>query len=156
MITYHLMTEQEKEIVAAWNYTGEYEIYNMPPYQEQKQKGIGLGNPLRSKNFYSYYDGDTLIGFTNILEEEKEVFVGIGVSPDICGHGYGQKMLAIVHDIANTLYPNKPLYLEVRTWNKRAVRCYQKAGFQIDGEAFGQETMAGEGSFFRMVYQGQR
>ena len=53
MLTYHLMTEQEKELASSWRYKGEYAIYNEPSYQEQKEKGIGFGNPARDKNFYA-------------------------------------------------------------------------------------------------------
>ena len=81
MLTYHLMTEQEKELASGWQYEGEYAIYNEPSYQEQKEKGIGFGNPKRDKNFYAYCDGQTLVGFTNILEEQQAVFIGIGVRP---------------------------------------------------------------------------
>ena len=37
MLTYHLMTEQEKELASSWRYKGEYAIYNEPSYQEQKE-----------------------------------------------------------------------------------------------------------------------
>ena len=150
-MTYHIMTEQEKEEISGWQYPGEYEIYNMPPYAQQKEKGIGLGNPLRSKNFYSYWDGDVLAGFTNILEEPQAVFIGIGVAPNLCGKGYGQAILGLASEIAESLYPCKPLYLEVRTWNERALRCYEKAGFQKVGEPFEQDTLSGKGLFYRMV-----
>ncbi len=152
MITYHIMTESEKEEISSWNYTGEYQIYNMPSYKEQLKQGIAFGNPSCEKHFYAYYEENKLIGFTNISEEAKETFIGIGIAPAICGMGYGQKILQIAQSIANTLYPNKPLYLEVRTWNERAIRCYQKAGFTIDGEILEQETMIGTGRFFRMIY----
>ena len=33
--------------------------------------------------------------------------------------------------LSQRLYPGKPMYLEVRTWNTRAVRCYEKAGFRV-------------------------
>lgn len=151
MITYHQMTEGEKETVCGWKYPGEYAAYNMPTYEEQKEKGIALMNPARTKNYYSYFDGDILIGFTNILEEENEVFIGIGVDPELCGKGYGQKILNVVSGITTQLYPNKREYLEVRTWNTRAVRCYEKAGFKIDGEAFEQQTDMGKGTFYRMI-----
>ena len=49
--------------------------------------------------------------------------------------------------LSRRLFPGKPLYLEVRTWNTRAVRCYQKAGFRIDGEPIRQTTSLGEGLF---------
>lgn len=151
MITYHIMTEAEKELIAAWTYTGDYEIYNMPSYQEQKAQGVGLGNPLCANNFYSYYDGDVLIGFTNILEEPGEVFIGIGVAPNLCGRGYGQNILELAYKISKTYYPDKPLYLEVRSWNRRAIECYKKAGFTPDGKIVEQETMLGTGQFLRMV-----
>ena len=153
MITYHIMTEAEKEIVAAWTYSGDYAIYNMPSYQEQKEKSIAFGNPRCINNYYSYYDDDTLIGFTNILEEPNEVFLGIGVTPNACGRGYGQKILRIAQQISKKLYANKPMYLEVRTWNQRAIACYEKAGFVIDGPVINQETMSGPGKFFRMTFK---
>lgn len=54
-------------------------------------------------------------------------------------------------EISKKLYPNKPLYLEVRTWNIRAVKCYQKAGFRIDGQAYELTTGIGTGTFYRMI-----
>ena len=53
--------------------------------------------------------------------------------------------------ISKKLYPSKPLYLEVRTWNMRAVNCYKKAGFEIVGESFTMETLMGTGTFYRMI-----
>lgn len=152
MIRYHKMTEIEKEIISAWCYTGDYAVYNMPSYQEQKKQGIGFGNPKCEDNFYAYYDETQLIGFTNILEEPQEVFMGIGVAPDHCGKGYGEKILRIAQQISQTQYPHKAIYLEVRTWNQRAIHCYEKAGFILDGKAFEQKTMLGTSHFIRMVY----
>lgn len=71
--------------------------------------------------------------------------------PQLCNKGYGRQILALVRQIAAQLYPNKPLYLEVRCWNRRAIACYQRAGFCIEGEAFEQTTPMGKGSFYRMV-----
>lgn len=125
----HPTTEEEKYRINAWNYTGDYVIYNNPPYEEQKKRGFG---------------------FVNLSEEENEVFFGIGINPDCCNHGYGQQMTRIACELSQTLFPGKPLYLEVRTWNTRAVRCYEKAGFCITGEPILQKTSLGEGLFYRM------
>ena len=114
-----------------------------------KRTGRGFAN--EKSNFFSFVDGEKLVGFTNLVEEEKEVFVGIGANPAYCNQGYGQRMLRQTYDLSKLLYPDKPLYLEVRTWNKRAVRCYEKAGFRIDGEPFKETTPIGEGIFYRMV-----
>lgn len=54
----HPTTEEEKYRINAWNYTGDYAIYNNPPYEEQKKRGFGFANP--QNNFYSFYDGTSL------------------------------------------------------------------------------------------------
>ena len=100
---------------------------------------------------YSFYDGKDLVGFINLNGEDPEVFFGIGVNPDCCGKGYGQQMTRMAWEISQTLFPGKPMYLEVRTWNKRAVRCYEKAGFHVVGEPIKQTTSIGEGMFYHMV-----
>ena len=123
--------------------------YRLQSPGEQKQTGFGFANP--EFQFYSFYDGDRLIGFIDLCEEENEVFFGIGAAPDCCGRGYGQQMARTAGELARQLFPGKPLYLEVRTWNTRAVRCYEKAGFRIDGEPVHRTTAAGEGMFCRMV-----
>ena len=122
----------------------------MPPYDEQKEQGRGLANP--QNHFVSFYDGGTLVGFINLLEEETAVFFGIGVAPAHFGRGYGQQLAKAACALSAKLYPEKPLYLEVRTWNVRAVRCYEKAGFRITGTPIHQATSIGDGVFYHMVY----
>ena len=110
MLTYHQTTEAEKYRITAWEYEGEYAIYNATPYAEQKKKGFGFANPLN--HFYSFYAGEELVGFINLYEEETEVFFGIGVAPAHCGKGYGRQMTEIACTLSRRLFPGKPLYLE--------------------------------------------
>ncbi len=149
MLTYHKTTEAEKYHITAWQYDGAYAIYNNDAYENQKARGVGFADPRY--NFYSFYDGAALVGFINLYEEETEVFFGIGAAPACCGKGYGQQMTRMAWDISQRLFPGKPLYLEVRTWNARAVRCYEKAGFRIVGEPICQTTPAGDGVFYHMI-----
>ena len=149
MLACHLTTEEEKILIMEWKYEGEYSVYNAEPYEEQKKKGFGFANP--QNHFYSFYDEKKLIGFINLYEEKTEVFFGIGVKPEECGKGYGSQMTETACKISRRLFPGKPLYLEVRTWNQRAVRCYEKAGFHIVGEPIRQTTSAGEGVFYHMI-----
>lgn len=150
-LTFRFMTEADKKEICSWHYDGEYGIYNLPPYEQMREKQMGFLNPKRERNFRTFLDGNTLVGFVNILEEDTEVFIGIGVAPNLCGRGIGAQMLRETYRISKEQYPEKPLYLEVRSWNTRAVRCYEKAGFVIDGEAFEQVTHAGTGIFYRMI-----
>lgn len=147
----HTITDEEAKLVCGWKYEGEYACYNQPPYEELEAKGAMFCDPLRRDNYRSYYDGDVLVGFTNLQENETEVFLGIGVQPDLCSKGYGTAIVKEACAISQRLYPNKPLYLVVRTWNKRAIRCYEKAGFVMEGEPFEINTYSGVGVFYRMV-----
>ena len=90
MIAYHKTTEEEKYIISEWKYSEEYAIYNHISYEEQKKIGSGFANP--QNNFYSFYEKEQLIGFINLREKDNSVFMGIGVNPDYCNKGYGQRM----------------------------------------------------------------
>ncbi len=150
-LIYKNLSENAKREICEWKYGGEYDLYNLPSYEEMKVRRIGFMNPRNEKNYYGFWDENTLVGFVNISEEEKEVFIGIGVNPNLCGKHYGRRMLLTAYEISKKLYPDKPLYLEVRTWNKRAIKCYEKAGFKIDGEAYEMTTGIGNGTFCRMI-----
>lgn len=150
-LSYRRLTEEDKRQICAWQYKGEYAIYNLPPYEEMRAKQIGFMNEKAEKNFLAFLDHDMLVGFVNILEEPTEVFIGIGVNPHLCGRHYGRRMLICAYEISRERYPGKPLYLEVRTWNTRAIRCYESAGFQIDGAPYELTTEIGKGMFYRMV-----
>lgn len=139
-----------KETISAWKYDGDYEIYNLPSYEEQKETQAAFGNPGRTQNYHAYYDGDLLIGFTNIMEKGSEVSIGVGVHPSLCGRGYGRQILLQAAEIAQNRFPGKALSLVVRTWNRRAILCYEAAGFRIDGMPFEQLTAIETGIFYRM------
>ena len=149
MLSYHKTTEDEKYVICSWHYDGDCAIYDNPPYAEQLVQGRGFANPKNC--FYSFCDGGRLIGYVNLVEEEAAVFFGIGLDPDYCGQGLGQAVSRAAVALSHRLYPGKPVYLEVRTWNTRAVRCYEKAGFRIVGAPIVQTTPIGEGVFYRMV-----
>lgn len=150
-MTNRYLTEQDKKEICSWKYENEYSIYALPSYEEMKKLQTGFMNPEKENNYRAFLTDDQIVGYINLTEKETEVFIGIGVHPDCCGQGYGKKILDESIIISKELYPDKPLYLEVRTWNKRAIKCYQSAGFIIDGNAFERTTEIGKGIFFRMI-----
>lgn len=149
MLTNHTTTEDEKYQICEWEYEGDYAIYNMGSYEEMRKNHFGLANPRMYVE--SFYDHNKLVGFCNLFDDGDEVFFGIGVNPNLCGKGYGVQMIEKMYVISKEMFPEKPLYLEVRTWNKRAIDCYKRAGFIIDGDIIHQNTYAGEGTFYRMI-----
>ncbi|MBQ3956371.1 MAG: GNAT family N-acetyltransferase [Clostridia bacterium] len=149
MLEFHKMTEEEKSAACSWRYAGEYALYNMPPYEEDLRARSGFA----SLDFvgFGFCDAGRFIGFTTLYEEADEVMLGIGVAPECCGQGYGREMIRQTCALSESFYPSKRLYLEVRVWNRQAIRCYEHAGFAADGEPFRHTTGLGEGIFQRMV-----
>ena len=86
----HILTDVEKQGICSWKYSGDYAVYNLPPYEEMKEKQIGFFNPAREQNYRAFYDGDCLVGFVNIKVEETKVFIGIGVKPEEICEKYGE------------------------------------------------------------------
>ena len=92
------------------------------------------------------------MGYTNTVFKNSEVFIGVGLKPDMCGRGLGTEILSLACEKALEQYPGVKICLQVREWNTRAIKCYEKAGFEIAGEAFAMVTPSGEGLFYKMKY----
>ncbi|EQK39578.1 acetyltransferase family protein [[Clostridium] bifermentans ATCC 19299] len=106
----------------------------------------------KRENFIGYADSkNNLVGFVNLLDEGESVFFGIGIKPEYCGIGIGKQIVSMALDECKRRYPSKPIILEVRSWNKRALRCYESQGFKVIDRKH-QETYLGTGEFFIMEY----
>lgn len=87
-----------------------------------------------------------MIGFINLLDEGSSVFFGIGIKPEYCGMGIGKEIISLGLQECRNKYSTKPIVLNVRTWNMRAVKCYESQGFKIV-ETKRQKTYLGDGEF---------
>ena len=146
-------TEELAKEITTWRYEGEYEIYNLPSWDEVIKKQISLCKKEKRENFIGYLNEENnLIGFVNLVDEGDSVFFGIGVKPEYCGAGIGKQIIKMALDECSKRYENKPIILEVRSWNKRAIKCYESQGFKIV-KIKKQETYAGFGEFFVMKYE---
>ena len=120
--------------------------------RNRKKRGFGFANP--SNHFYSFYDEMALVGFINLYEEETEIFFGIGVNPDCCGGRLWAADDETACEISKELFGKKPLYLEVRTWNKKSCQLLSKAGFVIKGEPIRRDDVSrGKVYFYHMVQE---
>lgn len=149
MLINHNTTEDEKYEICEWKYSGDFAIYDMESYDKMKEKHFAFANPKMYVE--SFLDNNDLIDFCNLYDDGDEIFFGIGVNPNFCNRGHGTEMIETMYAISKRMFHGKPLYLEVRTWNKRAIRCYQKAGFVIDVDTICKKTHVGEGVFYLMV-----
>lgn len=144
------LTEEFAKQICNWCYEAPYDFYNLPSWEEMCQERYALCDSVKRQRFIGYLnEQDQLGGFVNLLNEDEHVFFGIGVHPDYCSKGIGQQIIALAKLECIRRYGQKPLYLEVRTWNKRAIRCYEAQGFKIIGIKT-QTTSLGLGEFYEM------
>lgn len=144
------LTEAVAREIAEWKYPGPYSMYDLPDWDEMQRRGLSLTDPeKRRSNYLAFYRMKECVGFTTLIEEGHRVFVGVGVKPSFCSRGVGHRILRMTVEEGEGRYPGKLLYLEVRTWNERAIRCYQSVGFRVVAEKQ-QETYLGVGDFFVM------
>jgi ribosomal protein S18 acetylase RimI-like enzyme len=152
LIAYKLSEGQAKEI-SNWEYTGEYSIYNLPSWDKMVKENYSLANTIKRERYTGYTNEDgELVGFVNLLEKGDTVFFGIGIKPNFCGKGIGKIITKMALIESQKRFPNKPVVLEVRTWNKRAMNCYKSQGFEIV-ETKQQQTYIGFGEFYVMKYE---
>ena len=73
--------------------------------------------------------------------------MGLGIKPELCGHGLGKTFLTFI--LNSQELKNKLIELEVRTFNKRAIKSYQNVGFIII-KKIEKNTQSGKDTFIVM------
>jgi RimJ/RimL family protein N-acetyltransferase len=83
----------------------------------------------------------------------REAFVGLGIGPrDLWGQGYGTEAMRLMLDYAFFEVNLYRVTLNVFEYNPRAIRSYEKAGFQHEGRMRG--ALYREGKRWDLYYMG--
>lgn len=152
-LTANKLSEKQAMEISGWKYPSEYSIYNLPSWDKMIKENYSLTDNVKRERYIGYINEDgEIIGFVNLLDEGESVFFGIGINPNYCGNGMGKVITKMALIESQKRFPNKPVILEVRTWNKRAVNCYKSQGFKVV-EIKEQETHIGFGEFYKMRYE---
>ncbi|MGI5902498.1 MAG: GNAT family N-acetyltransferase [Desulfitobacteriia bacterium] len=126
-----------------------YIWYNNPEYSYWVSGNWPLTTMLRREEIErKFYEEDTYryaittsdgqiigtIGFdqVNIPARSARIYIGIG-SPDYWGKGYGFEALTIFINYLFGQWNFNRLTAETWSENHRALSCYQKIGFQVEG-----------------------
>jgi len=154
MISLHAMplTEEDAYAVCAWRYEGEYAVYNFPEWDNAVAQQWAITDAdKRRLEFYSLRnDAEELIGFFRLQQQESCILISLGLAPEYCGKGLGKAAIALILDEARRRSPGMRSELEVRTFNARAIRCYEKCGFAAI-DTYHKKTPVGSDTFIRMV-----
>jgi [ribosomal protein S18]-alanine N-acetyltransferase len=141
------VNEEDVRAILAWRYEGPYAVYNMQDdFDEDDRDGMAEMLDRRSPHYAVRNEQGELVGFfgfgssayvtgydePHLYSENNTITIGLGMRPDLTGQGKGLG-LAFVNaglDFARQQFAPDYFRLFVLTFNERAIRVYEKAGFQ--------------------------
>jgi [ribosomal protein S18]-alanine N-acetyltransferase len=136
--TFRPLDEISAQTVINWKYEPPYEIYNLasPELESTLQYLLDPQNA-----FYGIYgqNGD-LEAFCSYGPDGQvnggdystpALDIGMGVRPNLTGQGRGFQYVNAVIDFANRTYSPERLRVTIAAFNSRAMRVWEKAGFQV-------------------------
>jgi [ribosomal protein S18]-alanine N-acetyltransferase len=123
---------REARAVSQWHYDGPYAVYdvNMLP-------AMALQALFRLAGVTIYFaaldEAGQLAGFFSFVPRGDAVEVGLAMRPDLTGRGLGLEFLLEGLAFARRRFAPKQFVLDVATFNQRAMRVYERAGFRPVG-----------------------
>ncbi len=156
------MDEASARAILAWRYDGPYATYNLddgdgalielldprsPHVAGRDERGELVG-------FFAYgtaaeVGGDPTPALYAAGGEEGLLSVGLGLRPDLTGHGLGLAFVTAGLDYAREHFAPRAFRLFVLSFNERAMRVYERAGFMRVG-TLRTRTPHGEHAFIEM------
>ncbi|GLX71361.1 GNAT family N-acetyltransferase [Paenibacillus glycanilyticus] len=153
------MTIQPLEIeharqICDWHYAEPYDLYKWPSWDKMQKDEIEFGDPvLRRMQYAAVVNREQkLIGFAQFFPIIGVTRLGLGLHPALCGRGIGTDFTLLLVREAFRRAPQNSVDLEVLSWNHRAIRVYERAGFVID-DTYVKKTPEGPAEFHCMVYK---
>lgn len=152
-------------IVDTWKYENEYSIYDYSNEADHMldEEGWGKGlfavlnreGELIGELSIEFFDGQgQYTDFREFDDEalvnERELWIGFGLRPDLVGQGLGVQfvMACVEYAIQTCRYRGEYIRLGVAEFNQRAIKTYEKAGFEKFEQAVGEIS----GKTFECVY----
>ena len=125
-------TGQDADAVAGWRYPAPYDVYDAsedPSFEE------GMRDPERWGELeFAVDDAESgeLAGFLELTAsaDHGSVEIGLGLRPDLTGRGLGPSYIEAAMAFARQRWRPSMFVLDVVPWNERAIRAYERAGFE--------------------------
>jgi ribosomal-protein-alanine N-acetyltransferase len=142
--------EYANEIAYDWKYRGAYSFYDMTADEDDLMEFLNEDN-WKEHYFAVLNDKNELVAFCSYFFECEVMWIGFGLKPGLTGKGIGTEFAAAGIDFGVKKFEYKQNYimLAVALFNKRAIKAYEKIGFQFV-ERYIQKTNGGEFEFIKM------
>jgi RimJ/RimL family protein N-acetyltransferase len=126
--------------MVAWRYESPYDFYD----GDQEP-------PLNPERYFAAVDDDgVLVGFYYFEDRGDVLEIGLGLRPDLTGHGLGAEFLRKGLEFGRSRYRPGKVVLNVAAFNERAIKVYERAGFRATGRHVRTFPRWGEVEFVEM------
>lgn len=131
------MSEDYAIEIANWKYNGRYSLYSMTENEET------IEELMDGKHFvFLTMDKREIVGFFCVgqsarvplieddVYDEEYLDLGLGMRPDLCGKGLGYNFLLSGIEFLGNEYNTDKFRITVLAKNQRAIKVYDKIGFE--------------------------
>jgi ribosomal-protein-alanine N-acetyltransferase len=137
--------------IGGWHYAPPYESYDLGQFY---MLSLVLLRPLLIPLGYEVYgvwsEAGELVGAFMFTKLGRVIELGLAMRPDLTGKGLGLEFVQAGMDFARQRYSPRFFRLDVATFNHRAIKVYERAGF-APGKTFWQRTSHGRQEFLEMM-----
>lgn len=157
------MTPDDARAISRWRYPGLYSAYDGDP--------ASVNSLLEPRfRYHSVYDErGELAGYfcfgedarvsagrrLGVYERESALDIGLGMRPDLTGRGLGEEFVRAGLRFAKETYSPPAFRLTVAAFNRRAIRVYERVGFEAV-QTFGDPTPDGGREWLLMRREAER
>lgn len=140
---FRAITAADVEAIVAWRYPAPYSFYDWDPADDPAELldpavhcVVSDDNMGGLAGFICFGSGGQTPGGRQAgLYDEPLLDVGLGLRPDLTGRGLGLGFVNTALDIGQARFRPAGFRLSVASFNERAIRVYERAGF-VRGERF--------------------
>ena len=143
------MQAPDAAAVADWRYDPPYDFYD---FRKEPEDLVEILAPANWVDYYysAFDEAGELAGFFSFKRHPPaSIEIGLGLRPALAGKGLGLSFVEAGMDFARRRYSPAELFLDVATFNDRARKIYEKAGFEAE-RVWHHETAQGTVEFLRM------
>lgn len=132
------LTETQIREFISWQYDGPYAMYSMT--EENEEESVAFFSDPANGYFAIVDETGQIIGFCNFGEDAQvpggdygadAIDVGMGMRPNLTGHGQGVDYAQAVFAFAQKQYPGNAFRATIAEFNERAQRVCLKHGFMV-------------------------
>jgi [ribosomal protein S18]-alanine N-acetyltransferase len=143
------MADEEAREISGWHYEPPYDFYDTASDEGDLEE---LLDPERRQGTYfsAFDEVGALVGFFQFETRDETVDVGLGLRPDFTGRGLGVEYVLAGLEFARQRFSPERFTLSVATFNERAIRVYERAGFRR-GTVYTHHTNGADWLFLAMA-----